>query len=499
MLTIANLRSRQWLLVPLAIAVVAGLWLANDGRHHWDEPGYLYAGLYQSAEQIIAGKVQPSGIPHFTQGRILHALLVKSVMTASGSGADGLRVLVAINLTLVIIALAFILRILRELLPDVPERNAAVALLAIAPITLYLSFKVLADNEGLVASLAATYAMLRFARGGSRFLGVVAIVGLTVAALSKNQTVFMPAAFWVALSAFPIAGIDQRRLALFGAVSGIAGFLLTIAILEWLGIGLAAYLSSYRELTHCDIPIVAKIVNIGTEFGVLWVLLPFSLLTSRRRELHAFGLWFLIAMAPFVFFIDSIEARHVAVNFVAVGGLFALALEAVRARTRAWDRLSDTSRCAIVVIAVTVIMASNAVMLAIMPHRVDLDQMRTMIDELDARYGGGQYALLTATGYTDFQMIRVLWPEVDARDVSTDAIATHKDPRNRRKVIDAYIGDRDHQSIAELRALDRPLVYMGYRQTFAAENLRSMVAFVSPRLVRPPAGHSHSHRSIALT
>src|SRR5688572_30936383 len=36
---------------------------AADSRHHWDEPGYLYAGAYQSVAEIVGGQVQPSGIP----------------------------------------------------------------------------------------------------------------------------------------------------------------------------------------------------------------------------------------------------------------------------------------------------------------------------------------------------------------------------------------------------------------------------------------------------
>lgn len=479
---IANLRFRYWLIVPLAIAVIAGIWLAADGRHHPDEPTYLYSGLYQSAEQIIAGQVQPSGIPHFTHGRILHALLVKGVMTMSGSGVNGYRAMIAINLLLIVVALALMFRILRDLLPDVATWPAAAVLLAMSPVILYMSLKTLADNEGLVAALAATYAMLRYARGGSLLLAGVAIVGLSVAALSKNQMVLMPATFWAAMCIVPIAGIHRRRLAIFGAASGFAGILLTVAILEWLGIGLLSYLSSYSALSHSTVPLVAKVVNIGTELGVLWLLLPFAFLTSRRRELRAFGLWFLLAMAPFVFLIKSIEARHVAVNLVAVGGLFALALEVIGSRMHAWGRLTDKSRCAVAVAAVIVIMASNAFMLAIMPHRVDLDQLRAMLATLDGRYGTGRYALLTSVGYTDFQIVRVLWPDVDVRDVGTADIAIDGGFRSRRDALDSFLGDRHHESIKELRALERPLVYLGYGKTFAAENLRAMVSAVSPNL-----------------
>lgn len=480
--TTGNLKFKYWLVVPIAIAAVAGVWLAADGRHHGDEPTYLYAGVYQTTEQIIAGEVQPSGISDFTQGRILHALLVKGVMTATGSGEAGFRAMVAINLALVVVSLALLFRMLRDLLPDIPGRRAALALLAMTPVILYMSFKVLADNEGLFAALVATYAMLRFARGGSAFLAAIAIIGLSVTALSKNHMMVLPASFWAAMCIVPIAGIDRRRIAVFGVACGIAGFLLTFAILEWLGVGLKAYLSSYGTLNRVNVSLVHKILGISTEFGVVWLLLPFAFLTSRRRELHAFGLWFLFAIAPFVLFIDSIEARHIAVNLVAAGGLFALAFEAIGIRVRAWTNLTYKSRCAISVFAVLVIMVSNSFMLAVMTHRVDLDQLHAMLAMLDRRYGAGRYALLTAAGYTDFQIVRVLWPDVDVRDVSTATIAVRKGRRSRKQALDSYLGDRYHDSIEELRTLHRPLIYVGYPRRFAAVNLRPMLSFISPRL-----------------
>ena len=478
-MTAANRRLGRWFLLPLVLAVIAGLLLANDGRHHWDEPSYLYAGLYETPEQIIQGRIQPSGIPNFTQGRILHALFVKGVMTAAGDGMSGYLALAAINFLLIVASFVLMFHILRDLLPDLPERRAAAFVLAMSPVILYLLFKVMADNEALFAALVATYALLELARGGPRHFVLIAVAGLAIAALTKNQMVFLPATCWAALVVFPIRGIDRRRLAYWGAGAGIASILLTLATIRLLGFDLDSYLASYRDLLDDDVPVIAKAVNVGTELGILWLLLPFALLSPRRQELRAFGLWFLLAMAPFVLFIDSIEARHVAVNLVAVGGLLALAFEAIELRWRAWLKMSNAGRCAIACLAVIVILASDALMLAIMPHRVQMDQMQAMIRSLDARYGAGRYSLLTSSGYTDFQLIRVLWPGVDARDVGTDTIAI-RDGRPREAALTSFMGDRHPHSVDELRAIDRTLVYFGYRQTFAAENLRAIIGAVSP-------------------
>jgi len=424
------------------------------------------------AGDIIAGQVQPSGIGHFTQGRILHALIVKGVMQVAGSPPAGFVMMLVLNLALLGASMLVLHRILRALLPDFGWTREATALVAMSPVILYLAFRVLADAEALCAALLATYALLRLAQGGGLGYAALAAAGIAFCTMSKNQMTWMPATFWATFSLLPLAGIDRRRLVVLGAASGLAAILLTVGTLEWLGIGVEAYWSSYRGLANGDVPLVAKFFNIGTELGVLWLLLPFALFTTRRRELAAFTLWFVLAMAPFVLVINSIEARHVAVNLVAAGALFALALEAVVHRHRNVAAIA----------AIAVIMATNVAVLAIMPHRVDTGEMREAIDALDARFGAGGYVLLTATGYTDFQMIRVLWPEIDVRDPSTAETYVHPGVRSREQAIAAWYGGRQVETLASLREVGKPVAYLGYRQTFAAENLRDLLARVSPAL-----------------
>lgn len=470
-----GMRVWSWSFFPLLVAAIAGVWLAADGRLHLDEPSYLYAGHYLSTEQILAGDVQPSGIPRFTQGRILHALIVKGVMAPFGSGDTGFIAMILLHFVLTITSLVLAARILRALLPESRAVAPSVALLAMSPIVLFMSLKTLGDTESLLAALVATMALLRGARSGSIGLAIVAAAALAVSALTKNQMIIMPAGFWAAMCIAPIGGIDRRRFAIYGAACGTAGFALTVVILALLDIGLAGYLASYSDAFVSSVPFIAKVVNFGTEFGLLWALVPFALLTSRRTPLLAFGLWFLFTTIPVLLAFPSIEARHLAGNLVAVGGLFALAIEAIGRRNATWRRLRGTSRGLAATLGVVILMASNFLVLAISPHRVDLKQLAQMIESLDARYGVGRYALLTAKGYSDFHIIRLLWPAVDARDPGTAAMAVNADRGSKEAALDAYMGDRHPETIGELAVLDRPLVYMGYRRTFAAENMRTIL------------------------
>ena len=396
-------------------------------------------------------------------------------MAPFGSGETGFNAMVLLHFALTITSLVLAARILRALLPESRTVAASVALLAMSPIVLFMSLKTLGDNESLLAAVLATMALLRGARSGSIGLAIVAAAALAVSALTKNQMIIMPAGFWAAMCVAPIGGIDRRRFAIYGAACGAAGFLLTVVILELLDIGLAGYLASYSDAFVSSVPFIAKIINFGTEFGLLWLLVPFALLTSRRTTPFAFGLWFLFTTSPVLLACPSIEARHLAGNLVAVGGLFALALEAIGQRTAAWWRLRGASRGIAATLGVVILMASNFLVLAIALHRVDLKQLARMIESLDARYGAGRYALLTAKGYSDFHIIRLVWPAVDARDPGTATMAVNPSRGSKEAALDAYMGDRHPQTIEELVMLHRPLVYMGYRRTFAAENMRTIL------------------------
>ena len=269
----------RWAFLPLAIGVLAALWLAADGRLSGDESSYLYAAKYLTLPAIIAGDVQPSGVPGFLQGRILHLLFLKGVFAIAGDAEPGFRVLQFMHLLIIVLNLWLIGRIAQALMPQLRTIGAATLLLATAPVVLYFAFKTTADNEALLAALVATLALARTAEGRGAAWMAAAVLGLAAAALTKNQMIFVPAAFWFAACLVPVARLDRRRLALQGALCGLAGAALTIAFLEVTGIGVTAYIESYRAPFANQTPLIAKLMNLGTELGFLWLLLPLALLT----------------------------------------------------------------------------------------------------------------------------------------------------------------------------------------------------------------------------
>jgi hypothetical protein len=471
----------RWAFVPLAVALLLGLRLAADGRLSGDEPGYLYVAAYQTLPQILAGEVQATGIPGFTQGRVLHVLFLKGVMSLTGAGPEGFRALQVIHLAIIALNLLLIGAVARRLLPQVAETRAAMFLIAMTPIVFYFALKTTADNEGLLAALVATWGLVHLAGRGGAAGPAAVVLGLVTAALTKNQMIFVPAAFWVAACLLPLDGIDRRRLALHGAAWGAAAVVATVALLEALGIGVANYLESYASPFANRTPLVAKVMNLGTELGLLWFVLPAALASHRRRELGFFALWFLISMAPFLI-LSGVEPRHVAVNLAAAGGLAALALEAILRHWQAWHRIGGLGRAALATAGVLALMACHALALAIMPHKVDLARLVKALEGLDAHFGKSNYTIVASNGYADFHILRVLWPERAVLNAGTSEYAVDTTRASREALLEAYLGDRHAEDVESLRQVDGPAVFFGFRRTFAAANLENMLSKVSPAL-----------------
>ena len=161
-----------------------------------------------------------------------------------------------------------------------------------------------------------------------------------------------------------------------------------------------------------------------------------------------------------------------------------MALEAIDSRCDAWRCLSGAGRGVVATLAVTALMGSNKLALAVMPHEVEIGRLRGLLDTLDARYGAGRYSAVTPWGYTDFHIIRVLWPQIDVRAlVSANVIVKPSGPQTRRQLLAAYYSGRYAERMEDLGGIDKPIVYVGFRETFSVENLRAISRRVAPHYV----------------
>lgn len=149
----------------LAGGAVLFLFLAFDGRLHWDEPAYLYTGAFLPFDAIIQGDFQPSGIEGLYLSRLLHVLLIHAVTRVTGPGPVALISIISIYLALLLASARLSYLVLLELLPDAVRLGRAVLLSMFTPIYMYLAFKTLPETPAFFLSALAALALLRSLRG----------------------------------------------------------------------------------------------------------------------------------------------------------------------------------------------------------------------------------------------------------------------------------------------------------------------------------------------
>lgn len=480
-----KLTLNNYSLIFLLVAIISGILASADGRLHWDEPGYLYAGIYHNYNEIINADVEASGVNEFYSGRILHVLMIFVLQSVINNSAMVFYVLSFTYFALILFCLLLSLNIIRALMPSMKNAFLSITLLSMSPVIWYMAFKTLPDIPALAASVLATKSLVARSKGEGAYWNALAILGMTVSALTKPQGILMPASFWVTGCIIQNCAIDRRRLFLNGIFTGMASMFVAYLILEIVGVGINRYITSYIAAFYNPMPISAKILNIFSELGILWPFILISLFSPRLNEKKFMWVWLISSIAPLLILFEDPEARHLAVNLIAVGGLISMSLETVDQKFGLYMKSSSSLKLLSKILGLLILIISNYCIIYIMPHEVDIRQLKSTIHAIDDRYGKGNYTLLVPWFYTNFNIIRVLWPEIDVRIIRREISS-----KNYHK--EHYITE-----IEELKKEKRIKIIMSYTNTFAAENLKKAMYYVSPqfthRLFRKLGLVDHMH------
>jgi hypothetical protein len=178
----------------------------------------------------------------------------------------------------------------------------------------------------------------------------------------------------------------------------------------------------------------------------------------------------LLATLPIPVLGGHVESRFLAPNLMALIGLIYLAADGLAPRTVAWWRSARAATVGAAALLVLAVVGSDLVALSIMTHEVRIDQLRRLIARLDQAYAGRNYAILTPYTYTDFHYLRFVYPD---RPIYTVQTVFRRPPDNW-----SYYLDRVVTNLAELRSIDAELVYLGFHENLAVENLRRLVGAI---------------------
>jgi hypothetical protein len=151
-------------------------------------------------------------------------------------------------------------------------------------------------------------------------------------------------------------------------------------------------------------------------------------------------------------------------------GLIYLAGDGLAPRVVEWWRRSRPLTAGAAALALLVVVGSNLIALSVMTHELRIDQLHRLIARLDQAYADRDYAILTPYAYTDFHYLRFAYPDRPIYSVQTFFARPSNDQ--------SYYPGRVVTDLAQLRSLDTELVYLGFRENLAVENLRQIVGLI---------------------
>ncbi len=459
----------------LGLLVAGGLFLALDGDLFWDEPGYLYVGAYVDGPDLLAGTFQPSVIPYFYFPKILHILTIKGLVSMLGPGLPTLAVLAAGYTLLLLASLVLTWVVLRRLLPDSRSVGPAVALTALTPVFLYMSFKTLPEAPALLLATLALYALVRSLGPRPIAWSALAVATLAAMALFRANLGLFLASFVASAMLIPMPGLP--RIALLKRVVPIAtlAVAMTLAVLTMLGIGFDDFLAGH-VLFEKQEPLVFRLVSAACELGLFWLLVPLMLLVRQRLRAGFFLLWFLLGTLPLLILFSHIEPRYLIQNLTPFAGLVAMVLDELRQRWAAGSSVRGRLRPAtlsVATAAVVMLLGAHWVALRFMPAEVNVWRMQALLASIDEHVVDADYAILTAWTTTDFYYLRFAYPDRPVFNVSNEPVSIMDLYEPREAMEDRYFQHRLLRSTDGLARLPGLLVYVGYDESFMVANARA--------------------------
>jgi len=473
-------------LAHLGLLIVAAvpLWLVLgfDGRLHWDEPQYLYAGAYFTFAQVIAGDFQPSLIPGFTTSRIAHVALINWMTGFLGIGGQLVAFVMVLYVALLLIFFFVVYVVLREL--TVPPTEATLATLAVifSPIGLYLAWKTLPDVPALMWSSIAVLAAIRLV--GDRRAWVwfpIGMLALAMTALTKHVLVWTFVSFAAAaIIAYPVGMVRARLLGIVVALSA-GSVVVFAAVLTIAGFELTSFLRFLALASVNAEPLAARALNLATTFGLLWVVLLIAAFHQDRPLTRFFWVWFAIATLPFLIIVPRIEIRYLAPALLPLAGLAFLSLDLLRHRL---SGLSLHPRSMVLALAIFIAaegLSSRSVQ-ALTAHEVEVTSLHALLGRLDDAFGPGRYAVVTPGEYSTYLYLRMVYPDRPVYDAFDPRRIGHPEWSSGQEL---FFAGRILRSIDQLRAIDKQLVYVGFPEAMPVANLRRLASLLPNTIGEP--------------
>nr|QNO50709.1 hypothetical protein HLBKPKBF_00027 [Methanosarcinales archaeon ANME-2c ERB4] len=425
--------------------------LSYDRLHHWDESFYLYKAAF----------VPVSEYGTFLTAKYGHLLLMKAIISLTGTGLSGLFCLDLIYALMMLFFVFVSFRLLNELLDRESDATYTTIILMFLPITLYLSFKTLSEVPAL---LLGTLSILSFYLGlkegyGCRALFYISSSGILLffATVCRSDASIMFFSFVLALTAIYGREFGLKKLFSSLAVVCIIFSILLFVLIVLLDIDIFSYyFSDVHRAVMCYQNIFGRLFGICLEGALFYPLMLWSFLSYGEKRFKFALIWFISASTPIWIVSNHIEARFLYHNLLPFAIL--IFIGSLKLFNVLGGAIADKNVIKIGSIAVFIsILAGNIFFMGFMENELDESAYSRVFEKMDALYDNK--TILTPYTFSDYSFLTFAFP--DEQIFTVQKIESIKEEEKR-------IGDnygieplRDLESLGQFN--DTTILYISWR------------------------------------
>jgi hypothetical protein len=394
-----NVKNITVLLLLIALFLI----LSYDRLHHWDESFYLYKAAF----------VPVSEYGTFLTAKYGHLLLMKAIISQTGTGLSGLFCLDLIYALLLLFFVFVSFRLLKELFDRESDAAYTAIILMFLPLILYLSFKTLSEVPAL---LLCALSILSFYRGlkegyGYRTLLYIASSGILLffATVCRSDASIMFFSFALAFST--IYGREFGLKKLFSSLAAVCIIfsMLLIVLIVLLDIDIFSYyFSDVHRAVICYQNIFCRLFGIGLEGALFYPLVLWSFLSYREKRFKFALIWFIAASTPIWIVSNHIEARFLYHNLIPFSIL--IFIGSLKLFNVLGSVIADKNVIKIGSIAVFIgILAGNIFFMGFMGSELDESAYSRVFEKMDVLYDNK--TILTPYTFSDYSFLTFAFPD----------------------------------------------------------------------------------------
>jgi hypothetical protein len=449
------------------------LWQSLDGKLYWHEVRFLYASTHFSMSDLLSGKFIPHqvggetdeiGASGFYLAKAMHIWTLKQFFSFFDPAKAGLTLASWISAALVMCSAVIVYGIMRKIFDRENDPLFALFCFILAPVTPYLSGKILSEIAALFCVLLCIWVfilVLQKKSGFSKIGYIVCAVFLTMTAFYRFDVIITYFGFLISAIAFCPGNLQRHESIKGGIIVTLLFICFYLGALNYFGIDpniIRVYFENFYSLEAKSTAMsLFGILSFG---GIVYFFMAVSAFMKKGRLYFFLLTWFFLTIFPMTMITMNymVEPRYLVSSLPPLCGLGALGLQWLTENVYFLKKKS--AAMVFVVLALLV----NTLIIILMPYELDKNSMLTAVKKI--KKAGHEPFILVPWAYTDFLFLRIMAKGIRVYNVNTpngqlDSLSSEWRSRLRMWYGDSYI-DNDDKLIKLLNAGSG--FYLGWRR-----------------------------------